>query len=310
MATRPKDVGVSFYAIEPMHPFDEQKVFPSWKYPRKAVFKTIKDRDPAEDSYRITDTLLGGETLCLLHDNGPQPILGAYYRDNLARPLTEYKGQVSEMMLRDGEAPVNTSYMAFFPDDVVGLLRTSNASPSFAKIGRWLSCIGGYACGLVSLTDADTLAQLQEHQSAIRRLSLRCRRSLLGEVESQAPSVAEALRRVGDLNPESEQMGIEVWAGKERQDLFSRLALQELQELVRITPALEQALVTVSGRKRPINLKRARVSGHTTVMLQDKKEVGLREAAEALFSAYQQEQVAIRKSVAVMRGLPDDPTTT
>ena len=166
-----------------------------------------------------------------------------------------------------------------------------------------------YACGLLSLTDADTLAQLQEHRSGIRRLTLRCRRNLLGEVESQAPSVAEALRRVGDLNPESDQMGIEIWAGKERPDLFSQLALQELRELVLITPALEQALVTVSGRKRPINLKRARISGHTTVMLQDKKEVGLREAAEALFAAYQQEQDVIRKSVAALRGKPDDPPT-
>jgi hypothetical protein len=307
MATRIRDVNVSFYGIEPISAFDQQRTFAPGKFPLKKVFDTIRARDPAEDSYRISDTLLGGETLCLLHENGPKPILGAYYRDNLARPLTEYKGQIAEIMMRDGEAPVNAAYAAFFPDDVVGLLRTSSASPSFAKIGLWLRCIGGYACGLLSLTDADTLAQLQDHPMGIRRLSVRCRRALLGEVETHAPLVAEALRKVGDLNQESDQMGVEIWAGQYGQDRFSQLALQELQELVWATPALEQALVRVSGRKKPINLKRDRISSPVKVILQDKKQVGLPEAADVLFNAYQQEQASIRKAVAIMRGLANDP---
>jgi hypothetical protein len=310
MATRVKEAHVHFYAIEPVPAFDRQQSFTSGHYPRKQVFETIRARDPAEESYRIADNLLGGETLCVLHEDGPEPILGAYFRDNLAKPLTEYKGQIAEAMLRDGEAPVNAAYLAYFPNDVVGLLRTSSASPNFAKIGLWLTIIGGYACGLLSLTDADTMAQLRDHASGIRRLNVRCRRSALGIVDNHSPSVAEALRRVGDLNPESDQMGIEIWAGKNGQDRFSQLALQELSDLIWATPVLEEALVKVAGRKQPINLKRARVSGRTPVVLQDKKQVGLREAAEALFAAYEQEQASVRKAVATLRGLSDDPSAS
>lgn len=299
-----------FYAIDPVPAVEQQQTFTPGRYPSTKVFEAIRTRDPAEESYRIPDNLLGGETLCILHENGPKPILGAYYRDNLAKPLTEYKGQIAEAMFRDGEAPVNAAYVAFFPDDVVGLLRTSSASPNFAKIGLWLTCIGGFACGLLSLTDADTMAQLRDHAAGIRRLNIRCRRGALGIIENRVPSVADALRRVGDLNSESDQIGIELWAGGSHQELFSQLALEEISELVWATPVLEQALVKVSGRKQPINLKRARVSGRTPVVLQDKKQVGLREAADALFAAYQQEQVSIRKAVAALRGLPDDDSTS
>ena len=35
----------------------------------------IRNLDRESETYRIKDTLFGGETLCLLHEDGPQPLL-------------------------------------------------------------------------------------------------------------------------------------------------------------------------------------------------------------------------------------------
>src|SRR5262249_25332427 len=123
MPIRVKQVRVAFYALEPAPPFGEQKSFPLGAYPLAEIVACVGEMDRASEDYRLPETMWGGETLCVFHEDGPQPLLGAYYRDNWAKALTEFKGEIEELPLRDGEALVDTSFAAFFPGDVVGIVR-------------------------------------------------------------------------------------------------------------------------------------------------------------------------------------------
>lgn len=63
-------VYVSFYAIEPVPAFEKQQTFPSGQSPGQSAGDNPFLGDPPEETYRIPDNLYGGETLCLLHENG------------------------------------------------------------------------------------------------------------------------------------------------------------------------------------------------------------------------------------------------
>lgn len=298
---------VAFYAIEPMPVFDGLKTFAQGAYPLAEVLKIVQELDPAAEEYRIRDRLFGSETLCVLHEDGPQPVLGAYTRDNLAKALTEYKGEITELMLREGEALVDASYVAFFPSDVVGLVRTSLKSPGFAKIGQWLTVQTRYSCGLLALPDADTVAQLDQEPTKLHRFTLRVRRAVLPRVQSTSPRVAEALRAAANLNDASDQIGIDQRASTGAdQARWSRLVRQQIQELLGVLPECEEATVRISGQRQVVNLKRAQVRSQVSVLLRDTKRVGPNEAATALFEAYEQERGAIARAIAVLRGSPSD----
>jgi hypothetical protein len=308
MAVRTKKLRVAFYALEPMSSFDDQREFPLGRYPLAAVIAAIGKLDPASEEYRLRDDLWGGETLCLFHDDGPQPLLGAYYRDNLARALTEYKGQVSEIPLRDGEALVDASFAVLFPEDVVGLVRTSNNSPSFARIGRWLSCIGGFACGLVALPDANALEQIDRDPMKMKRFRVRARRDRLSVIEQFNPRVARVLRSAADVNVMTDEIGAE-WRNTRRSDQAS-WAIQmryEIQDLLGAFPEFKEAKVYMSGG-RTVDLNRNFVQHAAVVSLVDTKRVGPFEAAQAIFDAYEQERHAIAESLHVVRSKHDEWT--
>lgn len=233
-----KSLTVYFYSIEPVSRFGgDGLTFELGAYPLDTVLNTIRTLDPASEEYRIRDGLFAGETFCVLHENGPKPIMGAYYRDNLSKPLTEYKGEINELFLRDGEALVDAAYAAFFPGDVVGLVRTSSKAPGFAKIGSWLSVLGGYPCGLFALRDLNTLVQLDGHPTGFRSLILRIRRERIDAVGNYSTDVAGALRAAADLNELSSEVGIELRVNTQKEgDRWSSLVRQEIEEL---TPSFQ-----------------------------------------------------------------------
>lgn len=301
-----KSLTVYFYVVEPMPTFgNELRSFNSGAYPIDDVLETIRRLDPAADDYRIQENLFGGETFCVVHDDGPQPVLGAYYRDNLARPLTEFKGEINELVLREGEALVDAAYASFFPGDVVGLVRTSSKAPGFAKIGQWLSVKGGYSCGLIALRDPQTLAQLDREPTKMHRLLVRIRRNRIVAVEPYSSDVASALRAAAEINRASDEVGVDlrVKNAKERAN-WSRIMRQEIEELLAVLPDFEQAVVYVSGQKRPLNLLRTTIQRPVPVLLYDTKRVGATEAAEALFEAYEKERNSIELAVRAFRGGP------
>lgn len=302
-----KSLTVYFYAIEPF-PQAGRRSFQSGAYPLDEVLDTIRRLDPAAEEYRLAETLYGGETFCLLHDDGPEPILGAYYRDDLVKPLTEYKGEINELLLREGEALVDAAYAAFFPGDVLGLVRTSSKAPGFAKIGQWLSIATGYACGLIALRDPNVLAQLDRHPTKLSELKLLIRRNRILAVEPYSRSVAAALRTVADVSRFSDEVGIDLLSrnAKER-GRWAQEVRQEIEELLGVLPDFEKATVKVSGRKKPFNLLRATIQQAVKVPLIDSKRVGPSEAASGLFEAYSEERNSIELAVAATRG-PGDNT--
>ena len=297
--TKVRDVNVAFYTVEPAPAFDASSAtFAAGLFPWDDLWDTIRLKDAAAEEYRLKDHLWGGETLCLLHDNGPEPILGAYYKDNFGRLLTEYKGEVTEAMLREGEGPVMSAYMARFPKDVVGFVRTSPKAPGFASVGRWISVVGGIACALTSLPDASTLQQLKAEPTKLHRFTLGAVKRAIPAIKASSPSVAKALEGALAINPRSDYAGLDVRSAR-GPDLanFSAQVLQEMQEVMAALPDLEEAKVYVSGRRRPINLKRSQIVAPVPVVLQDTTRVGLKEAVEALFTAYDQEQTSIEAAV-------------
>jgi hypothetical protein len=296
---------VYFYTVEPMTYFSDKSLrsFKSGNYPVAEVLKTIRKLDPASEDYRILEHLFGGETFCVVHDNGPEPILGVYYKDNLARPFTEYKGEISELVLREGEALVDAAFAAFFPGDVVGLVRTSSKAPGFAKLGQWLTLKGRYACGLIALRDPDTLAQLDREPAGMHRLSLRMRANRITSVAPYSANVAAALRAAATINDMTDEVGLELRMKKRKgRPLWSQITRQEIEGLLAVLPDFEQATVHVSGRSKPFNLLRANIQQQVSVVLKGNKRVGPAEAANALFDAYAQERNSIEIALAAARG--------
>jgi hypothetical protein len=303
MAVINKSLTVYFYSLEPVAPVNgEGRPFELGSYPLAEVLDTITLADPASDTYRIREDLFGGETFCLVHADGPEPILGAYYRDNLARPIAEYKGEINELMMREGEALVDAAYAAFFPNDVVGLVRTSSKAPGFAKIGNWLTLIGGYSCGLFALREADALLQLDRQPSKLRSLYMRIRKDRIPAIDQHSPRVAAALRSASEIGGRSDEIGVELRSKVvEGRDAWARQLRDEIEALVAVLPDFEAARVEVVGMKRPINLLRATVQQPVKVPLINSKRVGPSEAADALFRAYEMERSAIDAAVASAR---------
>lgn len=298
-----KQLTVYFYALEPVLFFDDKaQEFPSGAFPLNEVLDTIRKSDPAEETYRIKEDIFGGETFCLVHDNGPQPILGAYYRDNLAVPLAEYKGEINQLMMREGEALVDAAYAAFLPHDVVGLVRTSSKAPGFARIGQWLTYLGGYGCGLFALKDADALAQLDREPLKLRSFYMRIRAQRIGVVDQYSPRVAEALRGAAAIGGASDDVAIEIRSrsAKARAQWAQQLR-QEIGDLIGALPDFEEAKVQIAGHKKPVNLLRATIQQGITVPMVNSKRIGPAEAATAIFEAYAHEQNSIELALAAYR---------
>jgi hypothetical protein len=303
MAVHHKQLTVYFNSLEPVRFFEgPSKDFLAGEFPLEEVLETIRKADPAAEEYRIKEDLFGGETLCLVHDDGPAPVLGAYYRDNLSKPLAEYKGEITEVELRDGEALVDAAYAAFFPGDVVGLVRTSSKAPGFAKIGTWLRLISGYGLALFALEDSNTLAQLDAAPTKLRGLSLRIPSNRIRALRGFSPNVAAALRAAGNVAGHTDEVGIELRSTHPKQrPEFARQLRAEIEELMAVLPDFLEAQVTVAGLDKPVNLLRGSIKHQVKVPIIDSKRVGPNEAAVAMFDAYSQEAAAIELAVEATR---------
>jgi hypothetical protein len=301
-----KTLSVYFYAVEPF-PMEGHLGFQSGALPMDKVMATLRAMDPASEDYRIPETMFGGETFCLLHDDGPQPVLGAYFKDDLSRPFTEYKGEISELMLREGEGLVDAAYAAFFPNDVIGLVRTSSKSPGFAKLGQWLTLATGYGCFLMALRDHNVLEQLDRDPGKLTRLILGLRKNRIASVEQYSPSVAQALRTMAEANELSDDVELG-WSARyaKNRAAWSQQTRQLIEELLGILPDFEKAQVKVTGRRKPFNLLRTSIQTSVPVALIDTKRVGTNEAATALFKAYEEEKNSIAFAIRAMRGPSGD----
>ena len=125
MSTFRKTVTVSFYVVEPA--LGSEPTFQG-AFPHDEVLDRILELDLASGEFHLQDGLFANEMFCTVHE-GPVRLLGAYNKDLYATVATERKGEIRELSLSDGEGIVDATYVAFFPDSVAAMLRTSVRSP-------------------------------------------------------------------------------------------------------------------------------------------------------------------------------------
>jgi hypothetical protein len=291
-----RQLTVQFYAIEPGVP----ETFKPANYPLDNVLASIGQSDPATEEYRIKEDLFGGETFCLLHEDQRFPFLGGYYKDLLSMPLTEMKGQVEKLTLRDGEGIVDATYAAFFDHDVVGIVRTSVKAPGHVRIGSWLSINGRPAMYLVPLPETDILGILNRADGQIKRFLLKIRTKDIPKIKEFSPSVYKALKAASEPSPKSDDVKLEWHCNKSGRAAFSKDMTDHIRELFSVYPDFMSARVEIVGEK-PIDLKRSVIATKSTVVLTDSKKVGPSHAADALAEAYGREQASIERSVKAWR---------
>lgn len=285
MSSRPirKRVTVTFYVVEPL---EEQS--PSWEgeFPEKAVLDTARGLDLASGNYHVKTGLFNSEMFCAVYD-GPPRLLGGYTKDLLASLQTEFKGSIEQILLREGEGVVDAAYAHFFPNNVLGLLRTSVKSPGSASMANWISLFCGYPCVFSALPTADALSRLERPASEILGVTLRAKMKLLRWLRPVRADVASTFEAAGRVSGSSKAEVTFATATKKERDHWwpgMRAAISDLAA-AQLLQDFDAASVRLTG-KDSVNLRDAYVNRKLYVTLVGTKRVGPAEAAQALVEAY------------------------
>lgn len=306
-----RNVTVSFYVVEPEDPWKA-----SWDgdFPREEVLAKIANLDLASGEFHVQTGLFGNELFCTVHD-GPLPLVGAYTKDKLNAVLTEYKGSIEEIAMREGEGVIDGTYAAFFPNSVVGVVRSSVKAPGSGGLAGWLSLFGGHPCVMPALPKADALAGLQRPAEEIIDVTFRAKKRLVPRIKAVRADVAgiiESAAGVGGSTKVGFTLATET--KKERPAWWPsvRAAINDLAA-AELLADFDAASVKVSGR-HSINLRDAYVSDKRQIELQKGKRLGPAHAAEALAGAYGELEASVivpsveawRKSRGARRRPPDN----
>ena len=294
-------IKVQFFGVQPS--LDEPH-FVAGAFPLETVKACVLALDPAADDYRIESDLFGSGVLCLWHEDGPVALLGAYYKDMFSMPLTEYKGEIARLLLREGEGLVDASFAAFLPHDVVGLVRTSPKAPGHARIAKWLSAKGGIEMWLVPLRDPGVVARIK---GGVRfgSLRLKVRLDTIGDVEKRHADVAKALRDAATLTRATKEVGIEISPGHGDTGSWTPEVEDLLAQLGDLLPSFLVAELTLpSGGGRPsttVNLRQGLTSVEVPAELNEAGRLGPLEAARAIHRAYLDNRKGIVASAKELR---------
>lgn len=250
------------------------------------VFKAIKVLDYASGKYYMPARLLGNEVFCQVED-GPLPILVGYTRDTLTDRLSERKGEVRRHELEEDAAWVDPAYSAFFPNDVVGIVRNTLNCPGSATIAHWLSEYGPHSFYLKGLQKADVFADLNRPADEMYGLLLRIQRSLISLIVPARPDVASAFEHAAKVGGGSSGLFIGMQAGRSTQERATwwppiKTVISDLAE-ANLLVDFDSAKVKVRGGS-PVNLKDAYLTARVPISRNAKKKFGLAEAADALGS--------------------------
>ena len=292
-----KTVTVSFYAVEPLLGSESSFVGP---FPHEQVLDRVAKLDLASGEYHVSDGLFHNQTFCTVHD-GPVRLLGAYNKDLYAAVATERKGEISEIYLRDGEGIVDATYVAFFPDSVVAMLRTSVRSPGAARTANWLSIFGGFHCYFAPL-EADAMGRLNRDPSGIRSVFLRAKRERLPAIASRSKEVAEALEAASRVST-STRVGLTLGVARKSEKLNWWEEMKAvLADMVEVLPEFDTARVEIS-RGRNVNLLDAYLTARVDSEIDGTRRIRPVDAAQALIDAYEQERDALQASL-ILRNTP------
>jgi hypothetical protein len=292
-----RNVTVSLNIAEPQDP-------PTWSgsFPSDEVLATIRQLDLASGDYHVKTGLFATELFCMVHE-GPLPLVGAYSKDMWNAVLTELKGVIEEVEMREGEGVVDGAYAAFFPKSVVGIVRSSVKAPGSAALAEWLSLFGGHPLYLAALPKADALAGLQRPPEDINGVTFRVKKSLLTRIRAVRPDVASIIESASQVGG-STKVGFTLATAhrKERANWWPpvRAVINDLAE-AQLLAEFEAASVSLYNRQN-VNLKDAYVTAKQPVQIQNTKRIGPVHAAEALVGAYRDlEATLINPSVEAWR---------
>lgn len=278
-------VTVSFYVVEPHieHPG-------AWTgdYPADDMLDAVEKLDLASGLYHVQTNLFGNEVFCMVED-GQQRMLSCFTKDSWNALQTEFKGQVEEVPLRDGEGWVEATYCTFFPQSVAAVVRTSTKSPGAAQIGRWVSMFTPQQCYLATLPKIDALAELQRPSKEISSVRLRAKTSLIQRLRPVRPDLAGILEAAaGTAGSSNVDITLGVPAARKAHWWAEMYAIISDLADAQLLADFDSAMVNLVGKTSPINLKEAFVKLKVPVDLQVKLKIGPSHAAIAMVEAYGQ----------------------
>lgn len=281
-----KNLTVQFFIINPLD--GHESAFEAGKFPAQRMVDAVGVLDPASPEYRLPGNLFGStEQFCHILPGEP-PLICSYTKELVAAPETEHKGEIRALIFDEDEGVVDCAYLMLFPGDVVAILRTSNKAPGRSATARWLSTYGGVPFYLAPLPDPDFRTRLARG-GHVRRVKLKARMSKLRTVGSEN-SFAESLRAIARPHSDVVEYSTSSTRPVQSTPLFSSAVVADLDELVALTPALEQAQVWVTGDPKPIDLKGAHHTTTVAVELDELRRVGPPQAAQALIDAFGKER--------------------
>ena len=293
-----KTVTVSFYVVEPS--LGSEPTFQGF-FPHDRVLDRISELDLASGEYHLQDGLFANEMFCMVHE-GPVRLLGAYNKDMYARIATERKGEIREITLSDGEGVVDATYVAFFPESVAAMVRTSVRSPGTVRTANWLSIFGGYPCYFAALAQGDAMGRLDRDPTEIRSVFFRARRRQLAAIAGGSPQVAEALEAASRVSA-STKVGLTLGVLRKSEKAVWWEGMREvLADMIEVLPEFDAARIEIN-RGKDVNLLDAYVTARVDCDLDGTRRIGPGEAAQALTHAYEQELSALRASL-LLRNAP------
>lgn len=305
MATRHKRLQVAFYLVEPRFSSDGSPppTFEEGHFPHEEVLDEIGSLDIASGDYYMETTLFD-QVVCFVHGSSSR-ILGAYSKDVMTAPMTEYKGELGVLPLRDDEGIVDPTFVAFFPNSVAGVLRCSVKAPGAATVANYISAYTGHRCEFRPLPSSKgaVQARLAHPDPTMHRLIVKAKRAVFSRWDDGGSSVAKALYAAGS-HTGSDAVRLELDAGgagrwKEWWDEIE----PSIRDLLDVVGDLDVAKIEIKGNKRDaINLKRDFVTIKVPVAA-DSGTVTPYAGAQALFGAYDEVKDSIVAAVRSWRGL-------
>lgn len=287
-----KTVTVSFYVVEPS--LGPEATFEG-EFPRCEVLDRVAGLDLASGEFHLKDGLFHSEMFCMVHE-GPFRLLGAYHKDLYAAVATEMKGEIREIPLSDGEGIVDATYVAFFPDSVAAVLRTSVRSPGTARTAKWLSLFGGYSCYFAPLAQIDALSRLDRDPSEIRSVFFRAQRQKLPAISGGSTKVAEALEAASRVSS-STKVGLTLGVANRSEKAAWWDGMRAiLADMVEVLPEFDTARVEIK-RGKTVNLLDAYITARVESEFDGTRRIRPVDAARALTEAYEQVQGSLQESL-------------
>ena len=292
MSTFRKTVTVSFYVVEPS--LGPQATFQG-VFPHDEVLDRIVELDLASGEFHVQDGLFHNEMFCTVHD-GPVRLLGAYNKDLYATVATERKGEIREISLSDGEGIVDATYVAFFPDSVAAMLRTSVRSPGTARTANWLSLFGGHSCHFAAMAQIDAMSRLDRDPSDVRSVFFRAVRQKLPVIRGGSMKVAEALEAASHVSS-STRIGLTLGVAKQSEKATWWNGMRSiLADMVEVLPEFETARVEIKGGKN-VNLLDAYITARVDSEIDATRRIRPVDAAQAMTDAYVQVRSTLQASL-------------